>query len=303
MLVSRLVEVLGHDEIKALAFDLDGLMGHHIGWLNRIHQVFVCQQPVDLELARNYQQCHFGRWYYDVSLPELQQSPEFIRIGHLHRQVHELATEMLEQHGRDGVVTETLYGRFTDAEQQFISELEAFSYSIDDTKRQFDSLTQLPSRSLISLVLEKEQSKVSRGMGYCSVVMCDIDKFKQVNDRYGHPVGDRVLIAIARFFEESLRPYDLVSRYGGEEYLFSMPETSIEEAVEIANRVREGLQQLSIDIGGHHPLHISASFGVAELSAAYSLATTINNADKALYQAKRMGRNRVCSWPSATTGL
>ncbi|WP_426415001.1 diguanylate cyclase [Aestuariirhabdus sp. LZHN29] len=296
MLVSRLIEAMGHEDIKALARDLQGLVGHHISWLNRIHKIFICQQELDYPLARDYRKCAFGQWYYGVTQPELKQSAEFTHIGQLHRQVHEMATEMLLQYERNGVVAETLYGEFSVVEQTFVAEVEALAYAIDDTTRQFDSLTRLPARSLMGIVIEKEQSKVTRGMGRCALVMSDIDHFKAINDRYGHPAGDRVLVEIARYFEDSLRRYDVVSRYGGEEFLFSMPESTLEEAWEVSERLRLGLEQLSITVAPGTEVQLTASFGVSEMDPREPLSSAIGHADKALYQAKSEGRNRVCTW-------
>ncbi|WP_164880944.1 diguanylate cyclase [Aestuariirhabdus litorea] len=294
--MNRLIETLGHEEIKALALSLQGLVGHHLQWLNRIHQVFICQQPIDYPLARDYRGCSFGQWYYGVSQRELKQAPEFIRIGRLHQQLHELATEMLLQYEQQGVVNEALYGEFTTIEQRFVAEVEALAFAIDDTTRQFDSLTHLPTRSLMGVVLEKELSRVNRRRGSCSLVMGDIDHFKEVNDRYGHPMGDRVLEAVASYFEEALRRYDVVSRYGGEEFLFSMPETDLGAACEIAERLREGLEATPIPMQEGAEVWVTASFGVAEMEPGKPLVEAISRADEALYRAKKSGRNRVCGW-------
>ncbi|WP_158633437.1 GGDEF domain-containing protein [Tautonia sociabilis] len=121
-------------------------------------------------------------------------------------------------------------------------------------------------------------------------VVLDIDYFKAINDTFGHPVGDRVLRVAARIVSEQLRPLDRLFRYGGEEFVVLLPETGLDEAVVVADRIRAALGSRQIrPLGG--PL--SASFGVACLRPGESAASLFHRADRALVRAKRLGRDRV----------
>lgn len=125
-----------------------------------------------------------------------------------------------------------------------------------------------------------------------SVAMVDIDFFKRVNDQFGHPGGDTVLAEVGRCLVSWLRTGDLVSRYGGEEFLVLLPETPPPGAVLVAERLRAGVAALD-----HLPMPVTVSIGVASCLQDESAEELIERADQALYQAKQGGRNRVCTAP------
>jgi diguanylate cyclase (GGDEF)-like protein len=124
-----------------------------------------------------------------------------------------------------------------------------------------------------------------------SVLMFDIDHFKQINDQYGHPRGDLVLKQVARIAGERIRDADLIARYGGEEFIVIMPNTGLEEAYVAAEHIREGVA-LCHDIDGVRGLMVTISIGIAQLAPGETLRQLIHRADQALYAAKAAGRNR-----------
>jgi len=126
-----------------------------------------------------------------------------------------------------------------------------------------------------------------------SVLMVDIDHFKQVNDTHGHPAGDAVLQETVNRIMSSLRPFDLVTRMGGEEFAVIMPETDPVAAFSIAERLRERIAGLPIMLPSGKPIVITASIGIASLGKADELPAVLKRADEALYVAKKSGRNRV----------
>jgi diguanylate cyclase (GGDEF)-like protein len=126
--------------------------------------------------------------------------------------------------------------------------------------------------------------------------MADIDHFKHINDTYGHPVGDEVLRAVAGKFHENLREVDIIYRYGGEEFLILLPETSSDGAIYVAERLRTALFSNVLRKGNRSSfeIRVTASFGVASFSINdLSHTDLIARADLGLYQAKKAGRNRV----------
>ena len=123
--------------------------------------------------------------------------------------------------------------------------------------------------------------------------MCDIDHFKQVNDTYGHFVGDDVLRVTARTLSAGLRDIDLLGRYGGEEFCILLVNTGIEQARPIAERLRERLGELVFDAEGGRTFQATASFGIAESSPEEDAESLIQRADEAMYSAKQAGRNCV----------
>jgi len=155
-----------------------------------------------------------------------------------------------------------------------------------------DHLTGLPNRRLMIERLTSEESSVDRRRPPFSIALIDIDHFKTINDDYGHDAGDTLLIVISAALTESLRDSDLCARWGGEEFLILLPETTGEGAHNIADRIRlqiEALRTPAIPAEAH----TSVSIGLAEHRPTTSYTETIKRADRALYEAKRGGRNRI----------
>lgn len=125
-----------------------------------------------------------------------------------------------------------------------------------------------------------------------SVVMVDLDRFKEVNDRFGHAAGDEVLRVVSDVLAGVLRAGDAVVRYGGEEFLLVLPRASLDHSVAAAERARTALERARIPVGGME-LRVNASFGVAQRRGAEPRAAVIARADAAVYRAKAAGRNRV----------
>ncbi|MBK1709118.1 diguanylate cyclase [Marichromatium gracile] len=155
-----------------------------------------------------------------------------------------------------------------------------------------DSLTGLLNRIAFDLHLETEVARSSRSDAPLVLAILDIDHFKQVNDTYGHPVGDRVIRSLAQMLRKRLRRHDVIGRYGGEEFSVLMPDTTIAAAEKVMNALREQFALLRLpNASGHFQCTFSA--GLAELDDHYSSIALTSTADAALYQAKRLGRNRV----------
>jgi diguanylate cyclase (GGDEF)-like protein len=126
-----------------------------------------------------------------------------------------------------------------------------------------------------------------------SVIVCDIDHFKLINDRFGHAVGDVALVAFARHLQKNARAEDIIGRVGGEEFIFLLPDTTAETSVSIAERTRTSLSALDINHEGVR-IEVQASFGVTVMKNTDSdIDALLKRADEALYQSKRNGRNRV----------
>ena len=132
-----------------------------------------------------------------------------------------------------------------------------------------------------------------RNEGACiALMMIDIDHFKNINDKYGHQVGDEVLTEIARMLKRQCRPYDLVVRYGGEEFVVMLESLSHGSGVSTAQRIRQSIVDNPIKLG-QRELRVTVSIGVIESCHLGDLDSTLRKADAALYQAKESGRNRI----------
>ena len=159
-----------------------------------------------------------------------------------------------------------------------------------------DSLTGLLNRRYFFDLAEQELARALRHDRPLSLLMIDIDLFKQVNDTYGHAVGDKTLQKLSQIFSEIVREIDIVCRMGGEEFAILLPETGKEEAIEVAERLRLSVEKTEIPMEHGLPLHFTISIGVASLKKqSDNIDTLLSRADNALYEAKRTGRNRVCT--------
>ena len=155
-----------------------------------------------------------------------------------------------------------------------------------------DFLTQLPNRRNFEAGLQRELARMRRNGGTATLVIVDIDHFKQVNDRLGHASGDRVLREFASILAKNCRVNDLVARLGGEEFSVLLTDTTIETACIWADRIRQEVAEASFD--GENAVHVTISMGLAQLDGTKTPFEAISRlADNALFTAKRQGRNRV----------
>lgn len=155
-----------------------------------------------------------------------------------------------------------------------------------------DSLTGLLNHTAVTQHLEIDASRCRRQKSPLAVAMLDIDHFKKVNDSYGHPVGDKVIISLSRLLQQRLRKSDVVGRYGGEEFVVILPDATADAAVGIMDEIRAAFGQI-IQHGGAQAFSATFSCGVAGLDAGRP-GNLIEAADMALYEAKRRGRDRIC---------
>ena len=160
-----------------------------------------------------------------------------------------------------------------------------------------DQLTGLYNYRMYNSILKAEITRAQRYGRPVSILMLDIDYFKRVNDNYGHVVGDRVLERLALLLKESVRGENSVCRYGGEEFAIIVPELGPEAASEMAERLREIVEQTDFDSGKNHKIKITVSIGVAAFPESASTVDELTKAvDIALYAAKEGGRNRVSQY-------
>jgi diguanylate cyclase (GGDEF)-like protein len=160
-----------------------------------------------------------------------------------------------------------------------------------------DGLTGLANRRQCEETLADELARVERFGGSLAVVVADLDWFKDVNDRYGHPAGDTVLREFAVLLQESLRDVDLAGRWGGEEFVLILPGTDLAGGAQVAERIRLALARRTVLAGDGTPIPVTASFGVAATPPALTGSELFAAADGALYEAKRAGKNRVETAP------
>jgi len=177
------------------------------------------------------------------------------------------------------------------AELSRLNKLLAVKVEEAERNATTDYLTSLSNRFNFEERLTAELARSKRFKEPVSLIVLDLDNFKQINDRHGHPTGDDVLVSVGKVLQESVRQIDLASRWGGDEFALLLPNTSLDQALSVAEKLRKAIsnkmQQLNLDS--------SASFGVVELHQSESKVDFLRRADTALYQSKNAGRNTVSS--------
>jgi diguanylate cyclase (GGDEF)-like protein len=166
-----------------------------------------------------------------------------------------------------------------------------------------DALTTIYNRRRFFELAEREFKRALRFERPLAMIMLDIDNFKKVNDRYGHPAGDQALYEIAKLCLYELRDVDIFGRYGGDEFIVLLPETTLAQATSIAERVRVEIQNAKITLPNNTVITTTISLGIVSLSTSCgSLSILIERADQALYKSKLSGRNQVNIWTSQLGG-
>jgi len=238
-------------------------------------------------------------WSYDDQVrSQLMAAIEKARQGHASR--YDVVVKM----GEDLVPIDFQIRPVRDSSGQIIGllptavDITERKHLEEELKRQahLDYLTGLPNRRSFMEQAEIEMSRTQRYEKSLSLLMLDIDHFKHINDAFGHQSGDVVLKTLAEIFAEVLRNIDIVGRLGGEEFGIILPETSLEEALEVAERLREVIAARQVAFPSGVETQFTVSIGVAALAdKQVGIDTLINESDKALYRAKQSGRNKVCT--------
>lgn len=160
----------------------------------------------------------------------------------------------------------------------------------------YDLLTQLPNRKEALDKLEYEYRRIERNLSPVSIIICDVDYFRKVNDKYGHEQGDKVIIALGNIFKNSIRKQDTIARWGGEEFMLILPQTNSTQALIVAQKVKDRLALKQSELGVKK-LTITVSMGVSEININTPIDVAIKRADEHLRKAKENGRNQFQPQP------
>lgn len=292
------ISYLNREELQSTLSQLEQALYNHIQWYNALIRTISCRLPSNkLDTKSNaYKNCLFGQWYYNDSPKKLQAHPGFTAIGEAHRYMHQVVANLLLNLDVTNHVDPHEYDNFANAMKRLRLEIASLKHELEMALYTRDPLTGAINRVDMFPVLRELQEMVKRNSQVCSMVMMDFDFFKDINDKYGHAAGDKVLVASTAYMTEHLRPYDKLFRYGGEEFLICMQQTELMSCFERAEALREGLADLLIDIGRSDPIQVTASFGITLLAPDITIEESLERADKALYAAKAEGRNCSHIW-------
>ena len=295
-MLESLLERINHEEFVLLSEDIKTSLAEHHIWLQRINLAVATRSPINEHsfiADDGHKHCHFGLWLARIMAQEEFDSPIFDKIDTLHVDLHKKASQLIEFLQTQEPIDEALYTAFLDTQRLFFNAvLELLEFSVVTT-HQFDTTTKLMNRRSVHNILAHEKNRMADKAGAtCCIALADIDHFKAFNDRYGHDVGDKVLEHVAAVFNNIIRRYDSVARFGGEEFLFVLPDMSIQDVSRTINRVRSQLSKTPFETESG-PIYITASFGVTQLCRHCNTQGSIKRADVALYEAKSRGRN-IC---------
>lgn len=264
-----------------------------IGILTAKDVLRLIKEKVDLSLPiKNHMTKPVETVYQNISIKD---ALEFIHSKHYKRIVAVDDDGVLS-----GVVTQKdlislTYPKWTSYIKKYQDELDKVNKKLQDKNKEFekmasiDHLTGVYNRHKFSeLYLLAYKTMIKRTNDLCLIIL-DIDDFKQINDTYGHNVGDKVLVAISNLLVDTLREVDVICRWGGEEFVVLTPGVPIAMGCVLAEKLRKKIQELKVD----DITDITASFGVARVKEGLSMLDVVDEADKALYVAKKNGKNCV----------
>ena len=285
-------------DILSLLRDLATGLINHSQWLKILNRTLICNDaPEDNDISEDaHHLCKFGKWYYSLSGSDLQNDPGYIEIEDLHIEVHNKARELLKQKLSAKVISSEAYDDFNDTANDFQLAVQNLQFSLISKVCAVDNLTGIWNRHAVSSIVYKEHERARRTGNGCVLAIMAFDNFKQINNRHGHNAGDIVLTTAISFFVKRLRKYDIIFRYGGDEFLLLFPETSTEHASQLLEKLRLELKNLPIMISNSKKVNVSVSIGMSEMDGQSTYNETIKLADHALIEAKSAGRNCIRVW-------
>jgi diguanylate cyclase len=287
-----------HAQVLDALSELHSIVTYHVDWLKTRHSALLKGRvPDEADLAPDaHHNCRFGKWYTDQSNPLLRECDAFAEVGSSHKDMH-LGFRQLARRLADGDLSSSDLMDFMDRAINFHEAIRHLQYEIWSQLVDTDPLTGLYNRRTMFERLGTEASRCQRNGDNWCVAMIDIDHFKDINDRLGHVLGDRVLQHTTGVLTEFTRPYDQLYRYGGEEFLLCMPDTDLEAACMVLQRLREHLARNPVTLeDADGPVVVQISCGVTLCSGEHPLEKNIDHADQALYRAKQNGRDQVTVW-------
>ena len=221
------------------------------------------------------------------------QAEELAPLLNLRAAMRGLGDGLLAKRHRQGRVDPGEYRAFMAAVDAYSREARRIETHFRRILLETDPLTGVHNRQGMNRDLRREWTRALRTGEPLCVALADLDHFKRINDTWGHCMGDRVLCAAARLFQRRLRPYDAVYRYGGEEFLFCLPNTDGATAARVLDRLRRAVARLPMVCDSGKRVPVAVSIGVAQMTPGLTIQEAIAAADRALYAAKEAGRNRV----------
>jgi diguanylate cyclase (GGDEF)-like protein len=275
---------------------------HHIEWMIKLIDFVQHLDDAYPYPELNHTLCSFGKWLHDASIPYIITTSHFKEVGLLHQNLHNLASDVIAQI-KGGVMKLKnlihLMHRIDYISLEIGNEIAILNDMVMIEEYSKDPLTGLLNRRLFEKVIQSQIQIAKATESQCSLMMCDLDHFKLINDTYGHLAGDAVIQHFAESLRTILRKSDFIFRFGGEEFIIILPSTNETNTRKIAQKLCDFTAEQEITFNGKS-IRYTISVGIAPISIDsidYILKETINRyvaeVDAKLYLAKQNGRNRV----------
>lgn len=241
------------------------------------------------------------KWIVDVLSSEVDNIDELIKIQHTVAEVHArigIPVELVEMGFR--VLKKILYPIIIDSHHEATHKLLELFEEVSRHEVGMDVLTKLLNRRFLPTIFKREIAHANRAGTPLSILIIDVDKFKEINDTWGHNTGDEILRRVSQAFYDNVRSSDYVFRYGGDEFIIVLTEATQTDTLRIAERIRSRVEKTKIKSPAGDFIPLSLSIGAAMFNGHPDYERLIQIADEALYTAKRRGRNCVELWKPAS---
>ena len=290
--MTEAVPHLQAEHIFAGLSDYQHALSSHMDWLRHCYSA-ILNWGDGHQNALERGACAFDSWFDGARESLLGGFSGFARLGEMHDEVHDTAERIIGRASSGQTVTTSDYEAMMALVLAFGTAAQSLERDVWRTLATVDPLTGLGNRQTMMAQLVGERDRAIRLDQPCCVGLADIDHFKKINDRFGHATGDRVLRAAADCLRGAVRPYDILYRYGGEEFLVCLPAATLDDGAQVLERMRASVQHLGMTDAAGGAIAVTATFGLAMLTADRSVEESLELADNALYDGKRAGRNRV----------
>lgn len=286
---------LSREQKRTALNELRQALFQHELWYESFNRTIICDQvPDERDLQEDANHgWPFGQWLHSAGSDRLGSHPSFPQIVAAHEVMHRYAAIMLRTSSEHRPIALDDYELFLSALKQVRAQLVTIKHELEETLRNRDPLTGAGNHIAMLTTLRERRALAPRST---CLAMMDLDHFKEVNDTYGHTLGDEFLVQYAEFVMSHSRPYDEFFRFGGEKFLYCAADADLDQGHAIAEQLREGLSRREFFVEGYLPLTVTASFGLTLLDPSVPVEQSIERADQALRAAKDAGRDRIAIW-------
>jgi diguanylate cyclase (GGDEF)-like protein len=283
------------EEIAELPQRIDAAMQAHLAWNQRLLRcAMLREQPGEDTLKENaHELCAFGRWFNSVEARLSQLDPEtVVPVRDAHTRMHEAVRHLCQAALAGEQADPRWFEAFQTNQARMVQELTRLKENLVRSRAQADPLTGLPLRHGLPDIFALRRADADRSGSTLFLALADADRFKNVNDTYGHATGDAALVHLAGLFKSTLRGNDTLFRFGGEEFLLLLFGVSRKFAGNLTSRLLQVIRTSPLVLADGRALPLTVSIGLTEVRSDDTLDTALARADAALYRAKESGRDR-----------